>query len=481
MPKAERIDRAFRAEHLRKLHPKLLMILNGGRVVNQLRAERCASITVGSIDDTLDPLREPGARSARADLVQALADDQWEDPRRGGDDVLVDVFIRLCESGAERDPANWKRVELTGACNDLLTATLPLSCLSALSEDPAVNAVEIAERVDFFPPFNVQVVAGEERKAATPGASAGSGVVIGIIDVGGFDFAHLAFLDGKGETRFMEIWDQAGDTRPHPAGFGYGARITRRHMQRAIDAWRHGKSNGLPATELEPQSLRIRSSHATHVASIAAGSHGVCPGADIVGVSLALPSEDTDRRKSFYDSSRLAHAVDYILGVAAGRPVSINISLGTNGHAHDGSSALNRWLDHQLQTPGPAVTVAAGNAGQEAPTSKGDLGFIEGRIHTSGRIPAAGLSRELEWIVVGIGEGDMSENELEIWYGAQDRFAIEIAPPGEAPWSRLVEPGDFIENEVLDSGTVLSRLQRALRSREWAQPDLVLLEPVSFR
>ena len=238
MPKAERIDRAFRAEHLRKLHPKLLMILNGGGVVNQLRAERCASITVGSIDATLDPLREPGARSARADFVQALADDQWEDPRRGGDDVLVDVFIRLCESGAERDPAKWKRVELTGACNELLTATLPLSCLSALSEDPAVNAVEIAERVDFFPPFNVQVVAGAERKAATPGASAGSGVVIGIIDVGGFDFAHLAFLDDEGETRFVEIWDQAGDTRPHPEGFGYGARITRRHMQRAIDAWR---------------------------------------------------------------------------------------------------------------------------------------------------------------------------------------------------------------------------------------------------
>ncbi|MFC2138808.1 hypothetical protein ACFLTE_11590, partial [Bacteroidota bacterium] len=38
-------------------------------------------------------------------------------------------------------------------------------------------------------------------------------VLIGIIDVGGFDFAHPDFLDGQGGTRFVKIWDQGGTFR----------------------------------------------------------------------------------------------------------------------------------------------------------------------------------------------------------------------------------------------------------------------------
>ena len=51
--------------------------------------------------------------------------------------------------------------------------------------------------------------------------------------------------------------------------------------------------------------------------------------------------------------------------------------------------------------------------------SRGDLGFIEGRIHTSGRIPAAGLSRDLEWIegpevgrLGGLKPGDLSKDDI---------------------------------------------------------------------
>ncbi|HEY7820703.1 MAG TPA: S8 family serine peptidase, partial [Vicinamibacteria bacterium] len=264
------------------------------------------------------------------------------------------------------------------------------------------------------------------------------------------------FLAADGSPRFHAIWDQGGDSRRPPDGFRYGALIEAKHMKRAI-AYAKKKSS-LPATELEPQSLRARSSHATHVASIAAGNHGVCPGAVLAGVSLALPREETDRRKSFYDSTRLAHAIDFLfdLGEELGLPVSVNVSLGTNGHAHDGTSALNRWLDHALSSPGRSVAVAAGNAGRLAPLTRGDMGFLEGRVHTTGKLSAAGLSRSIEWVVVGNGSSDLSENEIEIWYGMQDRFAVEIKPPGESEWIGPIEPREFIENRVLENGTVLS-------------------------
>jgi subtilisin family serine protease len=44
---------------------------------------------------------------------------------------------------------------------------------------------------------------------------------------------------------------------------------------------------------------------------------------------------------------------------------------------------------------------------------------------------------------------------MEVWYGAQDRFAVQVKPPG-GEWTDPVEPGDFIENRQLDDRSFLS-------------------------
>jgi subtilisin family serine protease len=135
--------------------------------------------------------------------------------------------------------------------------------------------------------------------------------------------------------------------------------------------------------------------------------------------------------------------------------VSINISLGTNGHAHDDSAPVNRWIDLALTDPGRSVCVAAGNAGQERGENEDDLGWLLGRVHTEGRVPARGLAVDVEWNVVGNTIADVSENELELWYGAQDRFAVQVKPPG-LDWTEPVEPGQYIENRQLPDSTFLS-------------------------
>lgn len=166
-----------------------------------------------------------------------------------------------------------------------------------------------------------------------------------------------------------------------------------------------------------------------------------------------------DRRRSFYDSVRIAHAIEFLLAQAEklDLPVSINISLGTNGHAHDASSAVSRWIDAALSVAGRSVCVAAGNAGQEVAEFPGDRGYVMGRIHTSGRIASRGLDADLEWLVVGNGEVDVSENELEIWYGPQDRFRVSLRPPGPGSrWIGPVGPGEYVENLQLDDGTFVS-------------------------
>lgn len=175
-------------------------------------------------------------------------------------------------------------------------------------------------------------------------------------------------------------------------------------------------------------------------------------------IDAPVPEGEYERRRhTFAESSRIVHAVEYLLEFAntLGKPISINISLGTNGGAHDGLSSTNRWLDNAISLPGRAITLAAGNAGQEAAQHAEDSGWIMGRIHSSGQIVSRGLETQLEWVVVGNGIADVSENELEIWYSAQDRMQVEVLPPGETRWLQ-VKPQEFIENKRLSDGTMVS-------------------------
>jgi subtilisin family serine protease len=102
------------------------------------------------------------------------------------------------------------------------------------------------------------------------------------------------------------------------------------------------------------------------------------------------------------------------------------------------------------------VTVAAGNAGKDQPEEEGDIGFVMGRVHSSGWVAAAGLEVDLDWRVIGNGVADISENELEIWHSPQDRFSVSLRPPGYDDWIGPLEPGQYIENMQLDDGSFVS-------------------------
>ena len=446
----------------RRIQPKLRMVKNASTRVNVIRAEHNSALAARSEQ----VVRREAPRRVRTEDAVPVKKSELRREKRGrigkevAEDIVSSVFVEVTSPEAVARIPGLRAVQ-----GNIVSATMSLSDLEKLSHEPGISHIEMGEPVKAplpleGPPSRRAPTVAKRRVKHRNLHKDGADVLIGIIDVQGFDFAHEDFLKGAG-TRFERIWDQGGNARPHPevdtaeGRFDYGAEFHKTHLDRAI---RVAPQLGVPPWEVERQSQIAPGSHATHVASIAAGNRGVCRKAKIAGVLISLPQEDEDRRLSFYDSSRIADAVDYLIHLAPElgcKAVSINVSLGTNGHAHDASSAVSRWIDSQLSTPGRSVCVAAGNAGQEAPTSAGDIGFVMGRIHTSGRIPASGLERSIEWVVVGNGIADISENELEIWYPSQDRFAVSVRPPGQ-DFLPTVEPGQFIENEQLDDGSFVS-------------------------
>jgi subtilisin family serine protease len=461
--KAEKPGMVF-GDDSRKAQPKLRMIGNADAVVNTLRAEQCGSIVVARRNLRRVPIQRG------SDAVPLVKQDLPRSIVRGSlkkvaTDVTAHVFIEMVGGTASGGRASRFLGEKARKSN-LAIAEIPLSTIKDILARRDVAYVHLGEALSAPTPHvasgkpkrpRIQSIGTKEQQ------SKAAKVLIGVIDVQGFDFSHPEFLDSKGQTRFVRIWDQGGSTRPSPGKgrgqFGYGSELLQDDMNAAIQA---SESLHIPPYELEPQSQMIPGSHGTHVASIAAGRHGVCKNAMIAGVLISLTESDVDRRRSFYDSTRLADAVDYLINLAkelGGErplPLSINVSLGTNGHAHDASSAVSRWIDAAISAPGNCVSIAAGNAGQEVAAFEGDLGYAMGRIHTSGRLLARDLTKDIEWLVFGNGIADISENELEIWYGSQDRFAVSVRPPNSSAWIGPIEPRQFIENRQLQDGSFLS-------------------------
>ena len=434
----------------RKIDPKLRMIANGSGEVNIARAEQCAGIAVDA--------------RRRVPVNLAYDEDLWlaekhGPPPRGtvrtpSEAILANVFVAT-DSPEVLSQAGVGESARAGL---LVTTTIPLSKLKGLAAQRGVHSISLGQQLkDPTPSVSLQKPLEPDpelrRIAGAELHKDGEGVLVGVIDVQGFDFAHPDFLDAAGRTRFEAIWDQGakGDgTAPQP----YGRVISKDQMNRAlVDA----PAVGAPATELEPQTQMRPHSHGTHVASIAAGNRGIARKARIAAVLVSLGEEDVDPRRSFYDSTRLAHAVNYLVKLAGDLKLelAINISLGTNGHAHDESAPLNRWIDNVLISSGRSVCVAAGNAGQEKSFGADDYGFVMGRIHTAGRIPAAGLDADIEWTVAGRGGHDYSENELGFWFSPQDRLDISVRTP-DGTWLGPVRPREFLENRRLADGSFVS-------------------------
>lgn len=473
------------------LHPRLQMIGNGGQEVNALRAQLSAVVVSQTrpsqlaksntiFKSSIDRKETPPGADDIADLVaqsspyKATKRLKLEEQPPAADS-FVNVYIELNDQVATSeqlqqaidavDGCRNKADKLLGhgttiAGDNLLLSTVPIADLESLSDLPGVRYVHAADRLSFDTPEETTAEANRprvQRFALSDKHSGGDGVLVGIIDVGGIDFAHPDFLDDDGNTRFVRIWDQGGDFRDPPDAFGYGTEFDKEeHLDPAI----RQADGGIPAHWMERQSQMRTGSHATHVAGIAAGRFGVCPNAEIAAVLIDMPApaepEDA-RRQTFSDSSRIVHAVEYLWTLAEARQKAlvINISLGTNGGAHDGSSPVSRWIDSRLRQPGRAICVAAGNAGQESSRGSGDIGFAMGRIHTSGRIPSRGLELDLRWFVAGGEIADLSENELELWFEPQDRVTILLSPPDSDTWIE-VNPQEFVTNRRLRNGTNVS-------------------------
>lgn len=304
----------------------------------------------------------------------------------------------------------------------IVTGRIPMARIEAVRQAQAVVSLKPARRLR--PMLAATLEETRSRTDLLPSsaaAPAGNGVVVGIVDFG-CDFQHANFRREDGSSRILAIWDQTGGANPN-SPFGYGNRHEQADINRALQANDPYAALGYgPAPDTPLQ----QGTHGTHVMDIAAGNGlgsrvpGVAPGADVIFVEASssdIPWTGPQAvGTNFGDSVQLLEAIRFIFDTAGDRPCVINLSLGTNGGAHDGSSLVEQGIDALVaQRPNRAVVIAAANA------------FDDG-IHAAGNVTEGGQT-DLLWRIPA---GDFTGNELEVWYSANDEFRLElIAPDGQ--------------------------------------------------
>ncbi|THU38368.1 T9SS type A sorting domain-containing protein [Niastella caeni] len=186
----------------------------------------------------------------------------------------------------------------------------------------------------------------------------GKGVIVAIFD-SGIDWRHPDFRDPDDTTksRILRIWDQTIspiDGENSPVGMNYGVEYAQYQINDELD--------GTPTGYVRERDIN---GHGTHVAGTAVGNGagipvtrkytGMAPEADIVVIKGGNGS---------FSTTNIINGMTYLKQLATdlGKPVVLNMSLGGQFGAHDGTRDYELAVDDfTASAPGRAVVISAGN------------------------------------------------------------------------------------------------------------------------
>lgn len=257
-------------------------------------------------------------------------------------------------------------LNVTPLSQTIAQVSVDKSALRTLLENPQVRRIDGSHR---WRPLLDQSRALIGGQALTDKFGlTGKGVMVGIVDTG-VDFRHADLRDKAGQTRIAYLISRSErrDGR-HPEFPDYDGMqiVTAQDINAVFDAEAKGMQ---PAFAIRETDIN---GHGTHVAGIAASSGLATTAKFAAGRYVGIAPESTlCIAKATADEVSFEDA-DILLGVrfcldradADKLPLVVNLSLGSDGGSHDGSSLIEVALDEMFaQRPGRILVAAAGNSG----------------------------------------------------------------------------------------------------------------------
>lgn len=262
----------------------------------------------------------------------------------------------------------------------------------------------------------------------------GTGVIVLIVDTG-IDYTHLDFRDPDtpATSRILYIWDQTGTTGSSTpqdrdgtnfSGLNYGIEYTKTQIENEID--------GSPAgVVLQTDS----NGHGTEVTGAAVGNGaslsskkymGIAPKADIVVVKAGNGS---------FSDTNVKDALTYAQKISSteGKPVVVNLSLGSQSNAHDGTTTLEAAVNTFTSSgSGRVAVVAAGNEGND-------------NMHVTGTV-ASGATKDITIVVPSYTDNSGTSDDyfyLDLWWDSFSNVTATVISPNSFSFTKSpVSAGD---------------------------------------
>lgn len=390
-------------------------------------------LCAGQLDSRLKRLQRAWAKNPNAILAslnsQTKPGKEHMPPlSKKGNKVTVSTTLALYST----DSLDRLKIEYTRVAPNLVTADVPLSDLKALERDFSIQRINMARPMGMHNEINMQKL----NVATAYGAGyTGCEVLVGIIDTG-IDPAHPAFkVDGmaSGASRIQYLWDQTEAT----------------HQPFSVGTFSSNKGQRWTEAEITAGYCTSKDTdgHGTHVAGSAAGfdatyplRHGAARDANILIVKSTLSSADVLNGVAWLNEQ----------AKAMGKPIVINMSLGSQWGPHDGTDMETQAVDELIADSNGNLLVvrSAGNAA------------------TDGLHDSATLSAEIAAIPFAVGEYTPESDEWDglgacFYYDATSNLSLRIkdSTGNYSPW---FSPSNTTHVGTLSDGSGFEIIHRPL-------------------
>ncbi|MEM8796062.1 MAG: S8 family serine peptidase, partial [Pseudomonadota bacterium] len=419
-------------------------------------ASRGAPFPEAAFESPEEAVEEAGAEEDAGAEEEATEEAAPVETPVGFETPLIPVLLEVSRNW--QPPAD---LEVSSRFQNIATVRATEEQIKALSNDNDVSFMELSRdagmvELDASLPF-----VGGDAVHAPAIDERGDAAIVGVVDTG-IDILHNAFMnhDLTG-TRIIGLWDQRDPTGPTPKAVDptvftqdYGTLHTKAAIDDAIQKHRNRVT---PV----PSRLRDPRAHGTHVASIAAGratgslSAGMAPEANILVVAPNMKQEAGSPPSIGYSNSHV-DALYFLTSAAAGNnalvangmPIAINVSLGMNAGAHDGSTLLEAAFDAATNIGRDRGVVIVKSAGNE----RSHAG------HASIQAAHGGVV-ELSW---HSSEKFRPQDYFEGWFDAADDLSFVVVDP-KGNRSSEIDVGTKTTSDILDGNICTMTLSEVHR------------------